>query len=428
MMLKTIASILCLMFFAILSFSLNLQEIHGLSKMPETLNKAVDALVEYIVFNPDDTRILQIGKLVYAKRELKEILPAELVSPVFAESFEDFIMELASYNGEISGGKLLYMLFPQIPMLVDDALVQPSIAKVARIRYLSLISDLPFSRRTLEKYTYFLNWCVNNALNNPNVFDELFARFIERYFGEEWFGEFWRMFEASLSNISESDYPKISILSRALKGRGMVVTSINAYMNFKNKLNRSMQKVLLGTDEEFRNVVQSLPELLKEYSSLKTKKSMLRFSMMNLLDAVVRRIPESNAKSWKMNLPSIINLKDPVLRKKYYEIAEFFQKLDTGMMSTVEPKNRSVNFPIFTLLPTVFLLLFLSSHFRYHLFRIFGFKRGALHTLKNLVAKYPTNPNLHVRLGKMYENLGMYNEASQEYMVAARLFTMKEKK
>jgi len=423
---------------SVAALALDLNEIFMLSKLPTTLEESVDQFIAYVLKNrPAYRDIAAVGRVIYAKRELRNELREELFRTVCAQDFDAFLIELSRFGRKLklSDPKLLKIIFPQVDEAIKECLLSPNAECLTKLKNLALVDGLLSQTPKIDIYPS-ISWSLKNALRIPLLFDEVFSAFIFALFGDTWFERFWSDFEAEIERLDEADYPKIELLAKHLKGKGMVVQLIREYMATKLTVTEATGKVMLGTEEDVKKVIAELPEILEKHDKLKTKKKLLRDLIATLFDMLKKRLESVKDPSTIRveGLPSLLNVSDPLLRKEYYDLLSRLSPQSSIVSAGTEPdkSNRGKSRPR-TVSPIWFVLLagitaLILPPVRYWFYTAFRLRKLQLKLLIQKIQRDPANGELHLKLGRLYESLGMYEDAIQEYSLAVKLMKQKPKK
>lgn len=423
---------------SVAALALDLSEILMLSKLPTTLEESVDQFVAYVLENrPAYQDVAAVGRLIYAKRELRNELREELFCTVCAQDFNAFLIELSRFGRKLklSDPRLLKVIFPQMDEAIKECLLSPDAECLTKLKNLALVDGLLSHTSGIDMYPS-INWSLKNALRVPLLFDDVFNAFISELFGDTWFERFWSGFEAKIEGLDEADYPKIELLAKHLNGRGVVVQFVREYVTTKLTVTEATGKVMLGTEEDVKEVIAKLPEILEQYDKLKTKKRLLRNLIVMLFNMLKKRLESVKDLSTIRveGLPSLLNVSDPLLRKEYYALLSRLSpqspivpaetELDKSNKGGSKPRTVS---PIWFVLLAGIVVLTLPP-VRYWFYAALRLRRLQLKMLIWKIQRDPTNGELHLKLGRLYESLGMYEDAIQEYSLAVKLMEQKPKK
>jgi len=420
---------------SVAALALDLNEILALSKLPTTLGESVDQLIAYVLENrPAYQDIAAVGRVIYAKRELRNELQEELFRVVCAQDFNTFLIELSRFGRKVnlSDPKLLRIIFPQMDEAIMKCLLSPNAECLTKLKNLALVDGL-LSQTPKIDISPSVSWALKNALRTPLLFDEVFSAFISELFGDTWFERFWSDFESKIEGLDEADYPKVELLAKHLHGRGMVVQFVRQYMAAKLAVTEATGKVMLGTEEDVKKVIAELPNILEEYDKLRTRKELLKELIVTLFDMLKKRLESvKDLSSIRVEgLPSLLNVSDPLLRREYYDLLSRLSPQGSIAPAEMEsdkgkPRPRTMS-PWWAAFFAGIVALILPP-VRYWFYTVFRLRKLQLKLLTQKVQRDPTNGELHLKLGRLYESLGMYEDAIQEYSLAVKLMKQKPKR
>jgi|GEM_PF-3763591 len=461
-----IRKFLTFLFICIFSFGLaqvRIDRIENLSKSPQTIEKAVEELIKYIVQNRGLSKEEEVfACALYSKRRLLEKYGdryPELMDLITREDWENFRKKLLILKESLDEDfKLVFNIFPQLKIDIDDLFhsidnkdYEKVKEKLKRVKYLWKIpgyNSFFENRSDLLVYPVMLI-----TLEDPTLLDTDLKRFLYGVFSSVDFLTLERSFTAQFSNLDETDYIAALKFSEFLieglnkKGEAPNNELIGIYAELS--LYFSLEKSLYAFAQNFSNIpneilAKKLIELtnyLESWENLKIKRERLKNQMISMLSELAIRtqfIDKVNLKETELEtLKKLIsNINTPEFVTKLSLILSSLSKAPARVPERTDSKDRDHNFRKLLKLFLVFLpfilfvviLTFLPLRLKANLFGRIGFKKMALYFFRKMLKKNPSSPTLHAELAAMYEKLGMIDQARIEYKIAMRLLENLETK
>ncbi|MCD6267485.1 MAG: tetratricopeptide repeat protein [Thermotogaceae bacterium] len=361
-----------------LLLSITLNDIVEISR--RDLERALSLFREYILENPDDENLEDVGRLLYAKKKLLKY--EEIKEAVLKEDIDELMRKSRNLKKTLGNEdfEALKVIFPDMEREVSKLLQDPSnlreISGVWKLGLKMKVNPVEFSRK-LKKFFMENPFIDRESIeflkhleNAADVARALVKDILDMDMKEENYTRIVRLFEIA----REMGY----------RGENEVEKQIRIYLD------------LFYTISYIEEPSESmLKEIIRRYESLSIKKEMLKTKLLLLL---------SKAKRRGMTLD--MHVEDP----------------DFQFLMKKNPKGKSRNtFHYWILIPLPLIIPFLSLRFRSFFYYHVGLKKRALLCYKKVVEKNPTNPDVRLKLALLYEKLGMQEEAMREYEIIKKL-------
>jgi len=361
-----------------LLLSITLNDIVEISR--RDLGRALSLFKEYILKNPDDEGLENVGRLLYAKKKMLKY--EEIKEAVLKEDIDGLLKESKNLKKPLENedAEALKVIFPDMEREVSKLLQDPSnLREISGVWKLGLrikVDPAEFSRKLIKFF-----------MENPFIDRESIA-FLKHL---ENAADVARALVNDILNMDmkEENYTRIVRLfeiarEMGYKGESKVEKQIRIYLD------------LFYTISYIEEPSESmLKEIIKRYESLNIKKEMLKTKLLLLL---------SRAK--KRGITLDMHVEDPD-----------FQFL---MKKNIKSENKNASH-YWILIPILVIIPFLSLRFRSFFYYHIGLKKKALLCYKKIVEKNPTNPDVRLKLALLYEKLGMQEEAMREYEIIKKL-------
>lgn len=453
---------ICFLTIGIAETKTKIDEIKELSKSPQTIEKAIDMLLEYIVENKGLSKEEEVFACsLYSKYtilnncERKFLELAELVAK---EDIEGFKRKLVVLSEPLDKSfSLVFNVFPQfkadVERLISDMLnknYEESKGILKGIKYLWKIPDynLLFKDQT-NKLVYPI---MIITLKDPTFLDSDLRKFLHGILTPNDYVVLETAFVSQFPNLEEIEYFSamklsefiIEGLNRSNKAPNNELIGIYAELSLYFSLERS----LYSFGQNFVNIpnevlVKKLIELtnyLESWENLKIKKDKLKNQMLSMLSELVIRVQFTK----RFNLEEtefqtlkklVSNISTPEFVTKLSlilsAISETSEKNLKKKIKTKEASTKKISGLIWILSPMIVFLvivLLLPLRLKATFLSKIGLRRPALYLFRKMLKKNPASPTLHAELAAMYEKMGMIDQARIEYKIAMRLLENLETK
>ena len=339
------------------------------------LEKALKLFRDYVKVHPKASKTIEsLGSVLYAKKALEDW---ELGEYVIEEDLEGLLKALGSSDVVIDHKKL--KLLKSVFGNLDDRF-EEGIEKLDPL-FLNACKKFPpflnvnaesFAKNLVEAYmtgtvpSSFDSLssldCVSNKREIRNTLKDVLKNFIEE---------------------GEGYYMKVYNIARILGLNSEEFSQIKEYADLYLKLNSIDPNSLDLEDYQ---------KFLKEFLNIKLEKSVLRGKLASLASGLLKR---------GHDLSRLCN--DPQICPRLTGSAE----RDVGRSS-----NEKISLLVISSIAVIVLVVFLARSSN---------PRVRLKRLKRKLSKDPLNANLHLKMARVYEKLGMVEEAMNEYRIASDL-------
>ncbi len=354
-------------------FSIKPREIIEVSRY--NLDSAVSMLQDYIAENPSADDIDEIGKFIYAKLELSKI---EAISDAVIEEDEEKLVEEIKDLKEIDERtlRLLKIVFKDL-----DSFLRTKIENLDRNAMIAcnvLNIELKIDPKRVAENL------VSRFEENPSSVDLVTfrnLRCVENM--DDVLGEITSKLE-DLIHEGERYYAAVYSISKALDLNGNRISDVDRYMKLVERIEISDPNSM--GEEDYR-------ALLRDFESLDLEKKALKEKLSKVAQELSKRgIDLSNLCDDESLCP---RAKIPLKRDEKKRFGIFQYTLIAG---------------------TVFSIAVVSI--------VLGSSKNPKRKIKKLqkkIAKDPLNPDLHIELAQLYEEIGMMEEAMREYRMATKV-------
>jgi len=431
-------------------------EIKELSRSPQTIEKAIDMLLEYIVQNNGLSKEEEVFACsLYSKYTIlnncKEKF-SELAELVVKDDIEGFRKKLIVLSEPLDQSfNLVFNIFPQfkknVERLISDMLnknYEESKEILKRIKYLWKIPG--YSSLFEGKTNKLIYPIMIIALKNPTFLDSDLKEFLHGIFTPSDYVTLETSFVAQFSNLEEIEYFSamklsefiIEGLNRSNKAPSNELIGIYAELSLYFSLERSLYSFaqnFANTPNEI--LVKKLIELanyLESWENLKIKKSRLKEQMLSMLSELTIRLQfiervnlrESELQTLKklvsnINTPEFVT-KLSLILSSISVISENNEKKNIEVKKKFNFKRFSRRIWFFSpVIVFLVIMILLPLRLKATFFSKIGFKKLTLYFFRKMLKKNPSSPTLHAELAAMYERMGMIDQARIEYKIAMRL-------
>lgn len=376
----------------ILVFPVSLDEIKRFSR--ENPEKAYTLLMEYIKKHPGDEKALKLGRVISAKRSLCKI--REICPVVLSEDASTLINELATFSSiDKKTVGLIEVVFPDFYDVLRRRVMEFS---NEAFKVCEILPERVKEPEGLEKKV------VDEYFKAPLSFDperieklkcmnlERLKAKIRKYLGE---------------NFEEKNYLAILRISEMLGIEPPHATDLRAYAELNEKL--STLELVSLTESDFQSMV-------KVYESINLEKVNLANKLRQLYMKLSQRMDLSFCKD-KEICPEI---------KKVSKVAPGTQGEEKRATSAATINlQRGFENPITTIIVVLFVIL-ITALIVLTVIKL-NDPRRRISRIKKKLEKNPADPQLHLRLASLYEQIGRVEEAMGEYRLAYKLFNYEKK-
>ena len=390
-------------FFVILSvliLSITLDQIREVSnKDPE---RAFELLVNYLKSHPGDEKAARLGKVISAKRVLSKI--PEIREDVLKErvfSLIDDMASLSTISKEMMG--YIEVVFPNFYNALREKVMNFD-ERAFKVCYM-----LP---ERVREPKGFENVIVERYFEDPLRFDPRVIYKLKCMNLPRLKGKIKKVLEEKLG--SEENYVKAITLADMLMIELPSSTELHTYADIVYKINSPSS--LLMSKEDFLDVV-------KKYESLHIKKEILGKRIKELYMKLSQREDLSGCKDVSICPPikrtsqigksASQTVEEQEATQLKSEATKTSVKLESSRPERKEMLVRTVAaVGVSSAAALIVTLVFI---------RLRDPKRRIKMLLKKLSSD-PTNPELHMKLAELYEEIGRMEQAMEEYKLASKLF------
>ncbi|QTA37869.1 tetratricopeptide repeat protein [Thermosipho ferrireducens] len=354
---------------SIIILGINKNQILDVSKSnPE---RAWGMFLDYVLENPTDTSLENIGHIIKAKLTLKNISGFDFA---IQENFDEFINYVQNTTPPASILNSLLTIFPQTNESVRKAIETPEFDTFNRYLRLLKIVNPEINSKIAGKNL------VNFFVKYPTFlsYDNISLLKLSKYSKD--IGTNMLIYIAT--NINDFDEKNIPIIARIIE--------------IAKELGGNLSSSILKAIETYASITRRLSENLTQDELFQIKKEITELPVKHslLTQTVEKKLNNINENSEIKNIPENLNIK----------------------------KNTKKDFNIIPWLSTSLLFILISFRIiRFYIFYIFGLKKLAALTYKKIVNNSPMDEEKHLRLAQLYEEAGMYDEALEEYNLIKRL-------
>ncbi|NUU99440.1 hypothetical protein XO12_04785 [Marinitoga sp. 1154] len=439
-------------FFLVLSiilFSISIEDIKNLSKMPDTLNQAWGEFIKYIAENPDDPAIGVLGEVLSAKKYFyKNYKNAPFFEALIQENFNKFCGSLGLYNNILNEDEtgLILKIFPQIPLIVKRTL-ETGIMELNSYKNLYKLEGLekyitPFS------YEGFLQILVDKSIKSPVFLDKDMENFIVKFVPKSKIRDINNILNNSTYFLDENNYMGAFKLLSFLKEQGVISANelqtyslLKKYFDLKTKIGELSSNIYIISPEELLDFTLNVLDIVDQTVNLNIEKNTLYTLLEGVIKTIRIRIESSNKiifKSIPDKLDDLIekspsniskeltNLKKIILNSTLQNTKE--QKtsdISTSSKATSAEKGESKGFiiyPAIVIILIILLVLYIPynvvSYKSVEFYMNLKMYKVALKVVEKILIKNPDDYKAYILMARILEELNEIDKAMIAYKTA----------
>lgn len=453
-----------LLFFLVLftlSFSITIEDIRNLSKVPDTLNQAWSEFIKYIAQNPNDPSIGILGEILSAKKYFYEHYKnTPFFEPLLEENFNKFCNSLGLYNNYLNEDetKLILKIFPQIPLTIKRTL-ETGIIEMNSYKYLYKLDGLekyvsPFS------YQGFLQVFVDKSIKSPVFLDRDMEYFIKKFIPKSKIKNINDILSNSTYFLDENNYLGAYKLLDFLKREGIINTKelqtytlLKKYFDIKTKIGELSSNIYIIEPNNLKSFTINLLDITEDTLNLSIEKSTLITLISGIIKTIRIRIESSNKiifDSYPQKLDDLIKrspttLKNELEKLKTTIINSSLKKEKNDSKISTKSNNSNVSKPstktnknntskinifiyfsliiIFSILAILYIPFFFSSQKSVKFYMKLKMHKTALKLAEKLILKDPNNYKTYILMAHILEEM---NEVEQAMMAYKMAYTKKQ--
>jgi len=448
---KNILLIIFLFTLSIFSWALTLEEIENLSKNPATLELSWEYFLEYIIENPSDVRITDIGSLISAKISLfNKYRNYNFANFIISEDLKNFCINLGVLDTNFSipeedTNKILF-IFPEIIPILNE-IFNTGNFEGTYYKYLYKLEGLK-EYLQINSYETFIRTTINNSLSSPIYFDEDVEKFIEVLVPANNYILFERFISESKYLVEEDKYLGAYKLLTFLDKHNSINESVVAYSQLKNYFDLKQRLTLLNDQvffvekQELSSFISEVYKVGEDLKALTIEKNLLYNIFLPLLKAlnsklenIQEKVPvvDESFETLSASFSEQINAEILKLQMHITRIENLPVVVESDKATSIEQATDSQEVSARTIF-VYFLLSILGALFIIFLyFELYPsyskinflctlkLGRFAAHLAEKLILKNPEDYKAFLILAKSYEVAGKYNASINAYKTALKL-------
>ncbi len=338
----------------------------------DDIEEALKMLQVYIKENPEDPKIENLGRVLYAKLALRDTVFADISQ---REDISGLIEKIASLEKPLDPGtfKLLRIVFPNLDKIVSKGLENLDLTTISACRKMPgflKMSDSNFSENLLNAYLSSSTPLNIGRLQDMRCildYEKVTSKLIEGL--------------KTYMEKGENFYMKVYYTAKSLGLSTRSLDDLERYADLMTKLE---------TIDSSSTTLRDYERLLREYLSLRSEKNMIKMKLQEIASS---------------------------LSYKGYDLSRLCDDPDIcpkGVGREVEHISTNNKLVWYIVLSVVAISAVLYSAF----LRLRN-PKVKVKRLKKKISKDPLNADLHLKLARIYEELGLMEEAMKEYKVAS---------
>lgn len=448
---KIFVSIIILI--SILSFSMTIEEIRNLSKMPNTLNQAWGEFVKYIAMNPNDSSIGILGEILSAKKYFAgKYKNAPFFDSLIQENFNKFCNSLGLYNNYLNEDETQFVLkiFPQIPLTVKRIL-ETGIIEQNSCKYLYKLNGLeqyisPFS------YQGFLQIFVDKSIKSPVFLDKDMEKFVVKFVPKSKIKEINYILSNSSYFLDENNYLGAFKLLDFLRREGIITseelqnyTLLKKYFDLKTQIGELSSNIYIVDPENLEEFTSNILEITHETLNLSIKHNTLYILLSGIIKTIRIRIESSNKiifNNIPENLDNLIKNSPEQLKKELTELKKVISEASLNIKekssqnpsesvststntsnTTTANKKKNLIFYVSSIFILLLLILFFTPYFitsqkSVEFYMKLKMYKVALKITERLLIKNPNDYKSYILMARIFEELDEIEQAMMAYKMA----------
>lgn len=445
-------------------------EIYSLQKDPARIWEAEAQFLNTLVNAPEllggEEITEYLGRRIYMKKNIIENSSEEdeLLELIIMEDTSKILDFLREKSTVIEGYEDKYGL---MDFVIDDyrnSMVFYSLQKLKN--YLNLIYMKNFRLFfTLDgkELDYLAENLIINFTNNRIDFNNSTIKKLALFGGEELLLRLGVKTTPLVMLLEESDYRKeydlLSIMNDLYAAYSENSTDektmlpqllekyekLRAYFSLKEKTEILNRRVLTIEKSSLDEMIPLVCEYIREYENIKLKKEILKTGLIDLTNNTVSRYSyEEGLKLSEDNLKLLgetsSSISDVEVTLRYFEKSQGDPKSretninDVGAAEITPEKDKKTLYDYIPLLAAVsgavilMLILTVPRRNRAYLLKKIGSRKKALEIFQKLSFETPRDPDIHVAMAQLLEEMNREEEAISEYRMASRLVDLEDGK
>ncbi|WGS64241.1 tetratricopeptide repeat protein [Marinitoga aeolica] len=437
----------------ILSFSMTIDDIRNLSKMPNTLNQSWGEFVKFIAENPNNPSIGILGEILSAKKYFYENYKnAPFFEPLIQENFNKFCNSLGLYNSTLSENEtqLILKIFPQIPLVVKRTL-ETGIIELNSYKYLYKLNGLekyvsPFS------YQGFLQIFVDKSIKSPVFLDKDMENFVTKFVPKSKINEINTILNNSTYFLDENNYLGAYKLLDFLKRLGIINTEelqtyslLKKYFDLKTEIGELSSNIYIIEPEKLESFTLNILNITDQTLNLGIEKGTLYTLLAGIIKTINIRIESSNKiifKSVPAKLTTLIDkspepLKEELLKLKNTIFESSLKSNSKNNQSSSSKSTTSNNIAttqknsknnnlifyiigllIFSILIIFFIPYFVPTRKSVEFYMNLKLYKPALKLTEKILVKDPDDYKTYILMARILEELNEVEQAMMAYKTA----------
>jgi hypothetical protein len=454
---KKIFIILLIFLFPLLAWTLTLEEIENLSKNTATLNLSWEYFLEYLIENPSDERISEVGALISAKINLyNKYNLFKFANYIVSEDIKNFCINLGVLNTSFKipqedTEKILF-IFPQIPHILEEIFSTGTFNEPS-YKYLYKLEGLQ-NYIKVNSFEVFIKSIIEKSLSSPVFFDEDIEKFIETFIPKNNYGLFEQFILSSTYLVEEEKYLGAYKLLGFLKKHNAInqslvtFTQLEEYFLIKQRLSSLTEGVFFVEKQQLPSFILEIYEVAFDLNKLSIEKNLLYnlfYPLLKTLNSKLENLQEKvpiYIEDINQDIDSLAFSFNEQINGELLKLQMNINRIENLAMKTEDkddnkdieatPVKKESNFyyifvPIFV--GVLFIFLFFEIFPTYSKINFLcNIKMGnyAIHLSEKLVMKNPDDYRNYLILAKSYEVKGKYEASINTYKTAMKIKEKKE--
>jgi len=439
-------------------------EIYALQKSIPDLSEAEKQFLYTLVEAPEllgnEEQIDFLGNRIYGKKRLIENFSDEdMILKVIIEENTDSLLEyLDTASEKIEGYEDKYEFLDFVKKDFDKSMELYSLQKLKKHLNIIYMNDFhKFFELTENDYEYLAENLVNNFINNRMDFNNTVINKLAKFGGERLLQELnVRITPHILLNTEDNlrkEYNLLSILNdlhfALSQNLGKAVTllpqlsekyeKLKNYFSLKEEIEILDRRVLTIEKASLNGLIPLISDYINQYEKTPLEKEKIKTALISLVNNMVSRYSYEKSIDISPENKELIKKTSSIVNDIETSLRHFEKMIVSETPLTEEPVNEpmseeneinviSIIIPVLIILLSVLLVfLFLPKKKKAFLLKKIGRKEKAYAMFQKLSFEKPRDPDIHVAMAQLLEEMNREEEAINEYRIASKLVDIEEK-